>query len=63
MLPGVMVVVVFSKRALQERQSVGWGELFWKEMKRAEPISRSQVVKLKVCDPMISQVGRQMTGC
>lgn len=42
---------------------VGWGELFWKEMKRAEPISRSQVVKLKVWDPMISQGGRQMTGC
>lgn len=25
---------------------------------RAEPISRSQVVNLKVCDPMISQAGR-----
>lgn len=48
---GVLVVVV------------GWGELFWKEMKRAEPISRSQVAKLKVCDPMISQVGRQTAGC
>lgn len=42
---------------------VGWGELFWKEMKRAEPISRSQVAKLKVCDPMISQVGHQTAGC
>lgn len=48
---GVLVVVV------------GRGELFWKEMKRAEPISRSQVAKLKVCDPMISQVGRQTAGC
>lgn len=38
---------------------VGWGEeLFWKEMReRTGPISSSQVVKLKVCDPMISQVG------
>lgn len=41
----------------------GWGELFWKEMKRAERIPRSQVVKLKVCDPRISQVGRQTAGC
>lgn len=47
---GVLVVVV------------GWEE-FWKEMKRAERIPRSQVVKLKVCDPMISQVGCQMAGC
>lgn len=49
---GVLVVVV-----------VGWGELLWKEMKRAEPISSSQVVKLKVCDPMISWVGRRTAGC
>lgn len=46
---GVLVVVV-----------VGWGELLWKEMKRAEPISSSQVVKLKVCDPMIDPVGFDM---
>lgn len=43
--------------------AVGWGELFWKEIKRAEPISRSQVVKLKLCDPVISQVGCQTAGC
>lgn len=48
---GVLVVVV------------GWEELFWKEMKRAERIPRSQVVKLKVCDPMISQAGCLMAGC
>lgn len=38
----------------------GWGELFWKEMQRTEPISSSQVVKLKVCDPVMSQGGRPM---
>jgi hypothetical protein len=38
---------------------LGREELFWKETReRAEPIS-SQVVKLKVCDPMIAQVGDQ----
>lgn len=36
----------------------GWGELFWKETQRTEPISSSQVVKLKVCDPVMSQGGR-----
>lgn len=34
------------------------GELLWEEMKRAEPISSSQVAKLKVCDPITSQVGQ-----
>lgn len=41
---------------------VGWGKLFWKEMKRAEPISRSRVVKLKVCDPMISQAAKRLAA-
>lgn len=43
----------------QDKKGVGWGwgQLFWKEMQRAEPILSSQVVKLKVCDPVMSWGG------
>lgn len=48
----VMVVVV-----------VGWERVVLDRSKgRVEPISSSQVVKLKVCDPMTSQVGDDQDG-
>lgn len=38
------------------------GRVVLERNERAEPISRSQVVKLKVCDPTISEAGRPTAG-